>query len=196
MSDVKKSKMEQVRCTWASNDVNIPYHDEEWGVPVHDEHTWFEFLILEGAQAGLSWDTILRKRARYQEVFDKFDPEKVARYDKRKVKTLLADPGIIRNRLKIDAMIGNARAFLKVQDEFGSFDKYIWRFVDGKPKQNAWNEHSRVPAKTAESDALSKDLKNRDFRFVGSTICYALMQATGMVNDHLVNCFRYKNLRG
>jgi len=185
----------RVRCTWAASELNIPYHDEEWGVPVHDERKWFEFLILEGAQAGLSWDTILKKRARYQEVFDGFDPAKVARYDKKKVRELLRDAGIIRNRLKIDATIGNARAFLEVQKDFGTFDAYIWRFVDGRPKQNAWNTHRRVPAKTAESDALSKDLLKRGFRFVGSTICYALMQATGMVNDHVVSCFRYHDLR-
>src|SRR5258708_15259959 len=184
----------RVRCPWATSELNIPYHDEEWGVPVHDEHTWFEFLILEGAQAGLSWDTILRKRARYREVFDGFDPAKVARYDKKKVRELLRDAGIIRNRLKIDATIGNARAFLEVQKEFGTFDAYIWRFVGGQPKQNAWKTHKRVPAKTPESDALSKDLQKRGFRFVGSTICYALMQATGMVNDHLVSCFRYRDL--
>jgi len=183
-----------VRCHWAKYEPNLSYHDEEWGVPVHDEKKWFEFLILEGAQAGLSWETILRKRARYREVFDGFDPEKVARYDKKKVKELLRDPGIIRNRLKIDAAIGNAQAFLKVQQEFRSFDGYIWRFVDGQPRQNAWKTHKRVPAKTAQSDALSKDLQKRGFRFVGSTICYALMQATGMVNDHLVSCFRYLTL--
>ncbi len=184
-----------VRCPWAKSGMNIPYHDEEWGVPVHDEHKWFEFLILEGAQAGLSWDTILRKRARYREVFDGFDPAKVARYDKKKAHELLRDAGIIRNRLKIDAAIGNARAFLEVQKEFGTFDSYIWRFVGGRPKQNAWKTHKRVPAKTPESDALSKDLQKRGFRFVGSTICYALMQATGMVNDHLVSCYRHKVLR-
>jgi DNA-3-methyladenine glycosylase I len=184
-----------VRCPWAGNELNIPYHDEEWGVPVHDEHTWFEFLILEGAQAGLSWDTILKKRARYREVFDGFNPEKVALYDKKKVRELLADAGIIRNKLKISAAIGNARAFLKVQEEFGTFDAYIWRFVGGAPKQNAWKTRKKVPAKTAESDALSKDLQKRGFRFVGSTICYALMQGTGMVNDHLVSCFRYRDLK-
>ena len=183
-----------VRCPWASNELNIPYHDEEWGVPVHDDQKWFEFLILEGAQAGLSWDTILRKRARYREVLDGFDPAKVARYDKRKIASLLKDTGIIRNRLKIEATIGNARAFLKVQEEFGEFDKYIWRFVEGKPTQNAWKTHKQVPAKTKESDALSKDLQKRGFRFVGSTICYALMQATGLVNDHLVTCFRFQKL--
>ena len=183
-----------VRCRWAGNPLNIPYHDEEWGVPVHDERKWFEFLILEGAQAGLSWDTVLRKRERYREVFDHFDPKQVARYDARKVRSLLADPGIIRNRLKIAAAIGNAQAFLKVQQEFQTFDAYVWRFVDGQPKQNAWK--NKVPARTRESDALSKDLAQRGFRFVGSTICYALMQATGMVNDHAVSCYRYEQLGG
>ena len=190
----KPSDGSLVRCSWAQNELNIPYHDEEWGVPVHDEQKWFEFLILEGAQAGLSWDTILRKRARYREVFDGFDPAKVAQYDKKKVRELLKDEGIIRNKLKIDATIGNARAFLKVQEEFGSFDRYVWRFVDGRPKQNAWKTHKRLPAKTPQSDALSKDLQKRGFRFVGSTICYALMQATGLVNDHVVSCFRYEDL--
>ncbi len=183
-----------VRCRWAGNPLNIPYHDEEWGVPVHDDRTWFEFLILEGAQAGLSWDTVLRKRERYREVFDHFDPAKVARYGAKKVRTLLADPGIIRNRLKIAAAIGNAQSFLKVQQEFQTFDAYVWRFVDGQPKQNAWK--NKVPARTRESDALSKDLTQRGFRFVGSTICYALMQATGMVNDHAVSCYRYQQLGG
>ena len=183
-----------IRCHWASNEFNIPYHDQEWGVPIHDDHKWFEFLILEGAQAGLSWDTILRKRARYREVFDGFDPARVARYDAKKVRALLADPGIIRNRLKIAATISNAEAFLEVQQEFGSFDKYIWRFTDGNPKQNTWKTYKKVPARTAESDAMSKDLQKRGFRFVGSTICYALMQATGMVNDHMVDCFRYRQL--
>jgi DNA-3-methyladenine glycosylase I len=187
-------KMSRVRCTWANSELNIPYHDEEWGVPVHDEHKWFEFLILEGAQAGLSWDTILKKRARYREVLDGFDPEKVARYDKKKVRELLCDAGIIRNRLKIDATISNARAFLEVQKEFGTFDAYIWRFVGGQPRQNAWKTLKHLPAKTLESDALGKDLQKRGFRFVGSTICYALMQGTGMVNDHLVSCFRYLDL--
>jgi DNA-3-methyladenine glycosylase I len=191
---MKKAK-EAARCPWAQNELNIRYHDEEWGVPVHDEKKWFEFLILEGAQAGLSWDTVLRKRARYRQVFDDFDPEKVARYEKKKIRELLRDEGIIRNKLKIDAAISNARAFLKVQEEFGSFDTYIWRFEDGSPRQNAWKTHKQVPAKTPQSDALSKDLQKRGFRFVGSTICYALMQATGMVNDHLVSCYRYKDLR-
>ncbi len=191
---MKKSKEAIVRCNWAKNELNILYHDEEWGVPVHDEHKWFEFLILEGAQAGLSWDTILKKRARYREVFDGFDLEKVARYDKKKVRALLSDAGIIRNRLKIEATTGNARAFLKVQEQFGTFDAYVWRFVNGQPKQNARKSHKQVPATTAESGALSKDLQKRGFRFVGSTICYALMQATGMVNDHLVSCYRHKVL--
>ena len=186
------SDLTLIRCRWVSNAFNTPYHDEEWGVPVHEDRTWFEFLILEGAQAGLSWDTILRKRQRYREVFDNFDPEKVARYDAKKVRALLADPGIIRNRLKISATISNATAFQQVQEEFGSFDAYIWRFVDGKPKQNAWKH--KLPARTKQSDALSKDLNKRGFRFVGSTICYALMQATGMVNDHAITCFRYKQL--
>jgi DNA-3-methyladenine glycosylase I len=179
------------RCHWASNEWNILYHDTEWGVPVHDDRVLFEFLILEGAQAGLSWDTILRKRARYREVFDKFDVQRIARYDAKKVRSLLADPGIVRNRLKISATIGNAREFLKVQEEFGSFDAYVWQFVGGRPKLNKWTAHTKIPAKTAESDAMSKDLKKRGFRFVGSTICYAFMQATGMVNDHLTTCFRY-----
>jgi DNA-3-methyladenine glycosylase I len=191
---MKKSEEVVARCPWAKNELNIAYHDQEWGVPVHDEHKWFEFLILEGAQAGLSWDTILKKRVRYREVLDGFDPERVARYDKRKIASLLKDAGIIRNRLKIEATVGNARAFLKVQGEFETFDKYIWQFVGGRTKQNAWKTHKRLPATTAESDAMSKDLKKRGFRFVGSTICYALMQATGMVNDHIVSCFRYSDL--
>ncbi len=185
----------KTRCLWAKNELSISYHDEEWGVPVHDDRTWFEFLILEGAQAGLSWDTILKKRARYREVFDGFDPAKVARYGQRKVKQLLADPGIVRNRLKIAATIQNAKAFLAVQKEFGSFDAYIWRFTGGKPMDNRRRSLNELPARTAESDALSKDLLRRGFKFVGSTICYALMQATGMVNDHVTDCFRYKEIR-
>jgi DNA-3-methyladenine glycosylase I len=184
-------KHELKRCHWATNPLNIPYHDEEWGVPIHHEHAWFEFLILEGAQAGLSWDTILRKRQRYREVFNGFDPEKVARFDARKVRQLLADPGIIRNRLKIAAAISNARAFLKVQDEFGKFDAYIWNFVGGEPIRHQWKRHRQVPAVTPLATKLSKDLIKRGFRFVGPTIVYALMQATGLVNDHLVTCFRY-----
>ena len=185
---------EIVRCHWAQKEINIPYHDEEWGVPVHGDRLLFEFIILEGAQAGLSWDTILAKRARYREVFDRFDAETIARYDRKKVAALLKDPGIIRNRLKIASTISNAQAFLEIQREFGSFDKYLWRFVGGKPIKNAWKQHKQVPAKTKESDAMSKDLQRRGFRFVGSTICYAFMQATGMVNDHLVTCFRYRQL--
>lgn len=185
-----------LRCAWAGNALNIAYHDEEWGVPAHDDRTLFEFLILEGAQAGLSWDTILQKRERYREVFDEFDAERVARYDKRKIQALLKDAGIVRNRMKIESAIANARAFLKVREEFGTFDAYIWRFVEGRPKQNAWKTQKQVPARTAESYALSKDLKKRGFRFVGSTICYAHMQATGMVNDHLVSCFRHAELGG
>jgi len=184
-------KREPERCHWATNPLNISYHDEEWGVPVHDERRWFEFLTLEGAQAGLSWDTILRKRERYREVFSAFDPQKVARFDARKVRQLMADPGIIRNRMKIAATISNARAFLKVQEDFGSFDAYIWNFVGGTPIRNQWKTHRRVPAVTPLATALSKDLVRLGFRFVGPTIVYALMQATGLVNDHLVTCFRY-----
>jgi DNA-3-methyladenine glycosylase I len=173
----------------------IRYHDEEWGVPVHDDRLLFEFLILEGAQAGLSWETVLRKRERYREVLDGFDAAKIAKYDARKVRALLADPGIIRNRLKISATISNAKAFLAVQREFGSFDVYLWQFTGGKTKQHGPHSVKDVPAKTAESDAMSKDLKKRGFRFVGSTICYALMQGTGMVNDHVRTCFRWAELR-
>ena len=186
---------ETVRCPWATNEMNIAYHDQEWGVPLHDDRALFELLILEGAQAGLSWDTILKKRARYREVFDGFDVGKVAAYDKQRVRQLLKDPGIIRNKLKIEATVANAKAFLKVQDEFGSFDAYIWRFVGGAPKVNAWKTRKRVPPKTVESDTMSKDLQKRGFRFVGSTICYAFMQGTGMVNDHLVKCFRYSEVQ-
>jgi DNA-3-methyladenine glycosylase I len=182
------------RCPWPSNELSIRYHDEEWGVPVHDDRVWFEFLILEGAQAGLSWDIILKKRERYRAVLDGFDPAKVARYDARKVKQLLADPGIVRNRLKIAATIQNAKMFLAVQQEFGSFDAYIWRFTGGKPMVNRRESMKQVPARTAESDAMSKDLLKRGFKFVGSTICYAMMQATGMVNDHLVDCFRHREV--
>jgi DNA-3-methyladenine glycosylase I len=191
---MKKSPAELVRCSWAANDINIRYHDEEWGVPVRDDRRWFEFLILEGAQAGLSWETILNKRQRYREVFAQFDPAKVAKFDARKRRQLLRDPGIIRNRLKIDATIANARTFLRVQEEFGSFDAYVWNFVGGSPIQNARKTHRSLPAQTPLSVALSKDLQKRGFRFVGPTICYALMQATGLVNDHLVSCFRYKEV--
>jgi DNA-3-methyladenine glycosylase I len=195
MSVTKKAAAPVQRCRWASNEWNIPYHDREWGVPVHDDQVLFEFLILEGAQAGLSWDTILRKRDRYREAFDKFDARRIARYDAKKIRSLLKDPGIVRNRLKVSATISNARAFLKVQEEFGSFDAYIWKFVGGKPKQNRWTARTGVPAKTPESDAMSKDLKKRGFRFIGSTICYAFMQAVGMVNDHAITCFRYNSLK-
>jgi DNA-3-methyladenine glycosylase I len=181
------------RCSWASNDLNIPYHDTEWGVPVHDDNKLFEFLILEGAQAGLSWDTILRKREAYRKAFAGFDPKKVAKFDETKTAVLMNNEGIIRNRLKIASAVSNAKAFLKVQKEFGSFDKYIWSFVGGKPIDNKLNGGD-VPAKTDISDAVSKDLKKRGFSFVGSTIMYAFMQATGMVNDHLVACFRYKEV--
>lgn len=184
-----------MRCPWASNPLNIRYHDEEWGVPVHDDRRWFEFLILEGAQAGLSWDTILRKRDRYRRVFAGFDPAKVARFDAAKVRSLLSDSGIVRNRLKIHAAIVNAKSFLRVQEQHGSFDGYLWDFVGGSPIQNHWKSHKSVPASTDLSVALSKDLRQRGFRFVGPTICYALMQATGVVNDHLVTCFRHKQLR-
>jgi DNA-3-methyladenine glycosylase I len=179
------------RCRWATTDLSIPYHDTEWGVPLHDDQRLFEFLILEGAQAGLSWETILRKRDSYRAAFDDFDPARVARYTARKVEKLLADPGIVRNRLKVKSAVSNARAFLDVQEEHGSFDAYVWRFVDGKPRVNTWNALGPVPASTPQSDAMSKDLKKRGFRFVGSTICYAYMQATGMVNDHATSCFRY-----
>ena len=183
------------RCAWAGNELSIRYHDEEWGVPVHDDRTLFEFLILEGAQAGLSWNTVLQKRERYRKVFDHFDAKKVARYGAPKVGRLLADPGIIRNRLKIAAAIQNAKAFLTAQKEFGSFDAYLWRFVGGRPKQNWWRSFKDVPARTPESDAMSKDLLKRGFKFVGSTICYAMMQAIGMVNDHTLDCFRQKEVR-
>jgi DNA-3-methyladenine glycosylase I len=183
---------EPIRCTWARNDLAVAYHDHEWGVPLHRDRGLFEFLVLEGAQAGLSWDTILRKRDNYRAAFDDFDPAIVAGYDQRKVRRLLRDAGIVRNRLKIASAIGNAQALLKVAEEFGSFDRYIWQFVGGKPRINRWKSSSQVPAHTSESDAMSKDLRKRGFRFVGSTICYAFMQAVGMVNDHLVTCFRYR----
>jgi DNA-3-methyladenine glycosylase I len=183
------------RCGWARDELMCIYHDEEWGVPLHDDQALFEFLVLEGAQAGLSWSTILRKRPNYRKAFDRFDPRKVARYDEQKLAELLADAGIVRNRLKIGAAIANAEALLTVKKEFGTFDRYIWQFVQGKPVQNRWREPGEVPATTAQSDAMSKDLAKRGFRFVGSTICYAFMQATGMVNDHLVGCFRYKELK-
>jgi DNA-3-methyladenine glycosylase I len=182
------------RCDWARNALAITYHDREWGVPQHDDRVLFEFLLLEGAQAGLSWDTILRKRESYRTAFDGFDPKKVARYDARKIHSLMSNEGIIRNRLKILSAIKNAQAFLEIQKEFGSFDRYVWQFVGGKPVVNARKSLKEVPARTAESDAMSKDLKKRGFTFVGSTICYAFMQAVGMVNDHLVTCFRYPTI--
>jgi len=185
-----------LRCPWGTNELAVRYHDEEWGVPVHDDRRLFEFLVLEGAQAGLSWDTILRKRASYRLAFDQFDPAAVARYGEPEVASLLADPGIVRNRQKIAAAVQNARAFLAVQEEFGSFAAYVWRFVDGRPLQNAWRTLAELPARTPTADALSKDLRRRGFGFVGPTICYAFMQATGMVNDHLVDCFRYRQLDG
>lgn len=186
------SKME--RCGWAKNELNIPYHDTEWGVPLHDDRGLFEFLILEGAQAGLSWDTILRKRENYRAAFDNFDAAKIAKYADAKCAKLMLNEGIIRNRLKIASAVRNARAFLAVQKEFGSFDKYIWGFVGGRPLDNKLKDHRDVPAKTEISDTISKDLKKRGFNFVGSTIMYAFMQATGMVNDHLVTCFRYEEI--
>ena len=184
------------RCPWATIEPAIAYHDEEWGVPLHDDRLLFEFLILEGAQAGLSWITILKKRENYRKAFDGFRAEKIARYGARDEKRLLADAGIVRNRLKIAATIQNAKAFLAVREELESFDAYLWSFVGGKPKQNRWRRMSDVPARTAESDAMSRDLLRRGFKFVGSTICYALMQATGMVNDHLVTCSRHVELSG
>jgi DNA-3-methyladenine glycosylase I len=187
---MKKSK-NHTRCPWARNPLSIRYHDEEWGVPSHDDRHLFEFLVLEGAQAGLSWDTILNKRENYREAFGGFDPRRIARYDARKLERLLQNPGIIRNRLKIAAAVKNARATLKLQKEFGSLDKYLWQFVGGKPQVNLWRSVNQVPACTAESDAMSKDLQKRGFTFVGSTICYAFMQAVGMVNDHLLSCFRH-----
>lgn len=186
--------MPMQRCAWARNDLSIRYHDEEWGVPLHDDRGLFEFLVLEGAQAGLSWDTILKKRDRYREVMDGFDPQKVAAYDERKVEALLADPGIVRNRLKVVSAIRNARAFLEVRRELGSFDAYIWGFVGGRPLRPSRRSMSDVPTRSAESDAMSKDLGRRGFNFIGTTICYAFMQATGMVNDHVAGCFRRKQI--
>ncbi|MEP7211601.1 MAG: DNA-3-methyladenine glycosylase I [Acidobacteriota bacterium] len=185
-----------VRCSWPTNELSIAYHDTEWGAPLHDDQRLFEFLILEGAQAGLSWDTILKKRENYRNAFDDFDVQKVAGYDEAKCGSLLLDEGIIRNRLKIASAVANAKSFLKVQDEYGSFDKFIWGFVDGKPVNNRLKTSSEIPAKTDLSDAISKDLKKRGFNFVGSTIMYAFMQATGMVNDHLTKCFRHEEVIG
>jgi DNA-3-methyladenine glycosylase I len=195
MNSTKQSPSKK-RCAWAKGELYEAYHDREWGVPVHDDRVLFEFLILEGAQAGLSWITILKKRENYRRAFDNFDARKIAAYDARKIKKLLADEGIVRNRLKIDATVRNAKAFLEVQKEFGSFDKYIWSFVGGRPLQNRRKRFKGIPAKTPESDAMSKDLLKRGFKFVGSTICYAYMQAVGMVNDHVMDCFRYRELSG
>jgi DNA-3-methyladenine glycosylase I len=184
------------RCAWVGSDpLMLRYHDREWGVPVHDDRKHFEFLILEGAQAGLSWSTVLRKREGYRRAFSHFDPEKVARYTGKRIQKLLGNPAIIRNRLKVESAVRNARAFLAVQEELGSFDSYCWRFVDGRSKWNRWKAMRQIPATSRESDAFSKDLKRRGFRFVGSTIIYAHMQAVGMVNDHLVDCFRYREIR-
>jgi DNA-3-methyladenine glycosylase I len=183
------------RCNWSVNDpLYIKYHDKEWGVPIHNDRKLFEMIILDGAQAGLSWLTILKKRENYRKAFDNFDPKKVALYDRRKVAQLLKNDGIVRNKLKIESAITNAQAFLKVKDEFGTFDKYIWKFVNAKTKLNSWKTLKEIPAFTKESDAMSKDLKMRGFKFVGSTICYAFMQAAGLVNDHTIDCFRYKEL--
>jgi DNA-3-methyladenine glycosylase I len=182
------------RCSWPKSELDIAYHDAEWGVPVHDDRVLFECLVLEGAQAGLSWSTILKKRPNYRRAFADFDPRQVAKFPPAKLEILLRNPGIVRNRLKIASTASNARAFLGVQKEYGTFDAYVWQFVDGRPKQNARRAHGAIPARTPESDALSKDLRRRGFRFVGSTICYAFMQAVGMVNDHVVTCFRYDAL--
>jgi DNA-3-methyladenine glycosylase I len=188
--------IKKTRCSWATSDpLYLRYHDKEWGLPVHKDRKLFEMLVLEGAQAGLSWITILKKRENYRKAFDGFDAAKIARYDMRKIKSLLADKGIVRNRLKIGAAVKNARAFLTVRREFGSFDRYIWQFVGGRPKTNAWKTLKDIPPSTRESDAMSKDLRKRGFTFVGSTICYAFMQAVGMVNDHTTECFRHREVR-
>ena len=188
------SEKKVIRCAWATNDLAILYHDREWGVPQHDDRVLFEFLALEGAQAGLSWDTILKKRDNYRAAFDSFDVKKISRYNQRKRDSLMRNEGIVRNRLKILSVVKNARAFLEVQKQFGSFDRYVWQFVGGKPRMNARKVLNQLPSKTAESDAMSKELKKRGFTFVGSTICYAFMQAVGMVNDHSVRCFRYREV--
>jgi DNA-3-methyladenine glycosylase I len=183
------------RCSWpGADEIYIDYHDKEWGVPVHDDRKHFEFIILDGAQAGLSWITILKKRKNYREAFDNFDPEKVAKYDEKKIKELMQNKGIVRNKRKIEAAVYNAKAFLEIQREFGSFDKYIWQFVGGKTIKNSWKSEAEIPTKTPESEAMSKDLKQRGFKFIGPTICYAYMQAAGMVNDHIVDCFRYNEV--
>ena len=187
--------MNKHRCTWAGSDpIYVRYHDREWGMPLHDDRRLFEFLVLEGAQAGLSWLTILKKRDNYRMAFDRFDPERVASYDAKKIAALLADAGIVRNRLKISSAVRNARVFIDIRNEFGSFDAYLWRFVDGRPKQNRWQTLAEIPAETVESRSLSKDLLRRGCTFVGPTICYAFMQAVGMVNDHLADCFRYEEI--
>jgi DNA-3-methyladenine glycosylase I len=183
------------RCPWAAGDLLVPYHDREWGMPHHGDRDLFELLVLEGAQAGLSWLTVLRKRERYRDAFDGFDPRAVARFTPRKIEALLRDDGLIRNRQKLQAAVDNAKALLRVQQEYGTFDAYIWRFVGGRPRKNRWRSAAAVPARTAESDAMSADLRRRGFRFVGSVICYAFMQAAGLVNDHLVGCFRYGEIR-
>jgi DNA-3-methyladenine glycosylase I len=182
------------RCGWAKTPIEIDYHDREWGVPVHDDQKLFEFLVLEGAQAGLSWVTILKKREAYRKAFDQFEIAKVARYRPARVEKLLANPGIVRNRLKVEAAVINARCTLAAQQQFGSLDAYLWRFVDGRPMRNAWKSLKEIPSSTCQSDAMSKDLRGRGFKFVGSTICYAFMQAVGMVNDHAIDCFRYGKL--
>jgi len=194
MTSKSKAFVEIVRCPWAKNELSIRYHDMEWGVPQHDDRVLFEFLVLEGAQAGLSWDTILRKRENYRAAFDNFDPKAISRYGQRKMDSLMRDEGIVRNRLKILSAVKNAKAFLAVQKEFGSFEQYIWQFVRGKPRVNRLQELSQIASRTRESDAMSKELKKRGFTFVGSTICYAFMQAVGMVNDHLMTCFRYRQV--
>jgi DNA-3-methyladenine glycosylase I len=191
----KVSEVKMFRCPWAKTELYVQYHDTEWGVPVHDDRLLFEFLVLEGAQAGLSWETILKKRANYRAAFDQFDPALVASYGQKKRRSLLTDAGIVRNRLKIEAAIQNAKAFLAVQQEMGTFQEYVWGFVGHQPRQNTWRSFTEVPARTPESDALSVDLRRRGFKFVGSTICYAFMQAVGMVNDHVIACFRHAELR-
>jgi len=184
------------RCEWADkNELERSYHDNEWGVPIHDDRTLFEFLVLEGAQAGLSWSTILRKREGYRRAFDNFDARKISRYSGADISRLIANPEIIRNRLKVNAIVTNARAFLQVQEQFGTFDRYVWQFVHGRPIQNSWEKMTDIPPSSPESEAMAKDLQKRGFKFVGATICYAFMQAVGMVNDHLVGCFRYEELK-
>lgn len=194
MTQARQPNPTPTRCAWARTELSIRYHDDEWGVPVHHDRILFEFLILEGAQAGLSWETILNKRENYRAAFDAFDAKRVARYDRRKLAQLIKNPGIVRNRLKIASAVQNAKAFLQMQKDFGSFDRYIWQFVDGRPQINSWQSGDRLPAHTARSDAMSQALKKQGFNFVGSTICYAFMQAVGMVNDHVITCFRHPAL--